>query len=501
VTLEQLVITTAARAPSNAAVRAPDGTLTYAQLDAGANRAARALASLGVVRGDRVGVWMEKGCRAVQVMQGALRLGAAYVPLDPLNPAPRVEKIVRDCGMGAVLTSAERAEELRQRLPELRVLSADRSGGELCWPQLEALEPSPLAPPPMGEDELAYILYTSGSTGSPKGVCISHRNALAFICWAAEAADVRPEDRLGNHAPFFFDLSVFDLYAAFLRGACVSVVPEAMAFAPAQLVEFIEREQLTIWYSVPSALILMMEHGDLLGRQALPLRSVVFAGEPFPVKHLRRLRHHLPRARLHNWYGPTETNVCTAYEVQELSADRTEPVPIGAATCGDRVWLEPAGEGGGPDLGELVVEGPTVMLGYYGQPPHRGPYRTGDLCRRLADGNYEYLGRLDNMLKVRGRRMEPGEIEAALLTHPGVKEVAVLAAGSGLEARLVGFVVAGDGAAPTLLELKQACARSLPRYMIIDEVRLEASLPRTRNGKVDRKALAARLAAPTPTAR
>ncbi|AEI67816.1 amino acid adenylation domain-containing protein [Corallococcus macrosporus] len=498
-TLDQIVIRAAAKAPESIAIKGPDGTLTYGQLDALANRVARALHELGVKRGDRVGLWTEKSVRAVAAMQGIARLGAAYVPMDPLNPAARTRLILDDCGIDVLVTSTTRASELHNAgVSRLRFLLLDDKGPEICWNRLSSFSSAPLPPHGAGDDDLAYILYTSGSTGAPKGVCISQRNALAFIEWCHELLGTTPEDRFSNHAPFFFDLSVLDLYAAFMGGASVTLIPEALAFAPEKLVELVLRERFTCWYSVPSALMLMMQEGGLLNHPDLPFRMVLFAGEPFPIRHLRPLREHLRRARLFNLYGPTETNVCTFHEVTELSPHRTEPVPIGRASCGNRVWLarpppdseEAREEGDG--VGELMVEGPTVMMGYWGQPPHGArPYATGDRCRELPDGTFEYLGRRDNLLKVRGRRIEAGEIEAALLAHPDIREVGVVATGAGLEARLVAFVVSGAAKAPSLLKVKKHCAERLPRYMIVDEVRALPELPRTQNGKLDRRELRA----------
>jgi amino acid adenylation domain-containing protein len=474
--------------------------MTYSQLDASANRIARALAELGVRRGDRVGIWLEKTTWAAAAMQGTLRLGAAYVPLDPTSPALRVGRIIEDCQLRALVTRAARAEELQQSLSKTpRLLRVDSKPGRPAWDSLAAFSGEPLSSPGLTGSDLAYILYTSGSTGTPKGVCLSHQNALAFIEWAHALLEVTPADRLSCHAPFFFDLSVLDLYVTFLAGASVTLIPETLAFAPRRLVELLAHEGITIWYSVPSALILMMQQGGLLEQRELLLRAVLFAGEPFPIKHLRTLRRHLPVARFLNLYGPTETNVCTFHEVGEIPDERTLPVPIGRACCGDRVWLAPledsaseglAGDTPGGEVGELMVEGPTVMLGYWGHPPQGDrPYATGDICRRLPAGGYQYLGRRDHMLKVRGHRIDPGEVETALLTHPAVREVAVIAEGVELDRRLVAYVVSDAAPPPSLLELKQHCAEHLPRYMVIDRVHHVQSLPRTRNGKVDRRAL------------
>jgi amino acid adenylation domain-containing protein len=488
--LERLILDAAERHPDRPAIKDDDGELSYRELDALAGRAARALAELGVRRGDRVAIWLNKSTQAVAAMQGALRIGAAYVPVDPMSPSLRAETIMRDCRISALVAPAQRARTVQHgELADVPLLASDAGPGTMTWADLDGLDAAS-APSKGSEDDLAYILYTSGSTGVPKGVCISHRNALAFIEWAAREVDARAEDRLSNHAPFHFDLSVFDLYAAFLVGARVAIVPEQHAYVPRALVEFVVREQITVLYAVPSALTLMADRGGLLDEPGLALRAVVFAGEPYPIHQLRRLRDGLPGVRLFNWYGPTETNVCTGYQVHAIDPDRSVPVPIGKAASGDRVWAvkDDGSEAGVGEEGELVVAGPTVSLGYWGRPAQGdAPYRTGDIVRLEADGDYVYVGRRDHMVKIRGHRVELGEVEAALMAHPDIDEAAAVAVGSGIEARLVAFLAASRE--PTLLEIKRHCAERLPRHMIVDRVVVLDELPRTRNGKVDRLAL------------
>ncbi len=488
--LKDLLILSAKRTPDALAIKGPDGSMTYGELDNLANRIARALVELGVRSGDRVGIWLDKSVHAVAAMQGALRLGAAYVPLDPLAPASRTCTILRDCAMRVLVSTRERAETvLTDDIEHVACLYADGAGPGLRWDDLLSFSDEPIKGPAAGYDDLAYILYTSGSTGKPKGVCISHRNALAFIHWAAEELQATPADRFSNHAPFHFDLSVLDLYVAFQTGASVSLIPDGMSYVPRRLVDFIIQENITIWYSVPSALTLMMEQGGLLDVQSIPLRAILFAGEPFPIKHLRRLFERWPSVRFLNLYGPTETNVCTFYEVTEIRKDRTKPVPIGRACSGDRVWAvkDDGTEVQPGEEGELMVSGSTVLLGYWGRPPHGDrPYATGDIVRLQEDGNYMYIGRRDHMVKVRGHRIELGDIEAALGEHPQIHEAAVVVSGSGVEARLIAFIVSTADEPPTLLDIKRHCAERLPRYMIVDDARFIPALPRTRNGKVDR---------------
>jgi amino acid adenylation domain-containing protein len=489
--LQDLVINTASKLPDALAIKVGSETISYGELDKLANRIARALSQLGVQKGDRVGLWIDKSIASIASMQAALRLGAAYVPMDPLSPAIRARLLVSDCQMKAVVTSSSRAKELfTEELATTPYLSTDNEGNYIKWGELDSFSSEPLNPVDAKETELAYILYTSGSTGKPKGVCISHLNALAFVRWAAEELKAKPGDILSNHAPFHFDLSVMDLYVAFLSGAMVSLVPETISYMPKRLVEFMKNENITIWYSVPSALMLMMEQGGLFELQDIPLHTIVFAGEPFPIKQLQRLRQTWPDKRLINMYGPTETNVCTFFEVKDIDPEATS-IPIGVGCSGDSVWAvkDDSTIAGVGEEGELMVSGPTVMLGYWGLPPHGDkPYPTGDIVRLQADGNYFYIARRDFMVKVRGHRIELGDVEATLLKHDKIREAAVIVSGTGLAAKLVAFLVA-ESTPPSLLEIKRHCAERLPRYMIVDEIRFIEALPRTRNGKVNRMAL------------
>lgn len=489
-TLHRLVIDAAKTHGDRTAVVAADCELTYRELDSGADQLARRLRALGVVRGDRVVIWADKSAAMITAMQAVLRLGAAYVPADGSAPEHRVAVLARDCAARVVLTTEERTGSLGPLLNgavTIAELAAEQDGtDEPTDAQIDE---------PTDPDDLAYILYTSGSTGMPKGVCISHRNALAFIDWAVEELSPGPEDRFSNHAPLNFDLSVLDLYAAFSAGASVHLVAAELAYAPEQLVEFLHSQEITVWYSVPSALTLMMREGGLLERRPpAGLRAVLFAGEPFPIASVRALAA-WTRARLLNLYGPTETNVCTFHEVRPWDLDRDRPVPIGAACSSDRVWAQrPDGGVCGPgEEGELVADGPTVMLGYWGCTPHRGPYPTGDVVRVLDTGLFDYVGRHDHMVKVRGHRIELGDVEAVLTAHPSVAEAVAVVVGSGIEVRLVAFVVLERGRDVGVLELRRHCAQRLPRYMVADEFRTAAELPRTRNGKADRAALAAGL--------
>lgn len=480
--LHELVGTAARRDPDALAVHASDGALTYGELDALAGRYSAALAARGVNPGDRVVLWTGKTAQAVALMQGCLRRGAAYVPVAESNPVARVARIAESCRAALIVApSADAAGAHSAEVGDRPLLGCAELLDEAVEPEPEPVGGSP--------DDLAYILYTSGSTGEPKGVCLSHRNALGFVDWAVERLGLGPADRLSGHAPFNFDLSVFDLYAAFRAGASVHLISQEMAYVPDQLVRFLRERRLTVWYSVPSALTLMMSRGELLDGPPPPeLRTCVFAGEPFPSPLVRQLGAAWPGVRLFNWYGPTETNVVTSHEVTAADLAGTGELPIGRACSGAELSLRPTG---GEGEYELLVSGPTVMLGYWGRQPHSGPYATGDVVRVGPGEILWYVGRRDQMVKLRGHRVELGEVESVLSAHPAVRDAAALVIGSGLEATLHAVVTPAEPEARvSLLSLKGWSADRLPSYMVLDSLHVVDELARTANGKKDRASMA-----------
>ncbi len=514
--LQHLVEEAAAAGPDREAVRCRGRSLTYGELEASSASLARILAEAGVRKGDRVAIHLAKGVETVAAVYGVLRAGAAYVPLDPKAPIPRVAGIAADCEVAAVIGTASRTPALLEALPHrpaLAVLVGSDSHADAALPvpsvgYAEAAGRGGEAPAvSMIEDDLAYILYTSGSTGVPKGVMLSHRAALTFVEWAVRRIGVRPDDRLSNHAPLHFDLSVFDLFAAALAGAPVVLVPDDSAYFGASLVELIRDEGITVWYSVPSALMLVTRALGASGDGGLPgLRVVIFAGEVYPTPRLRELAEALPHAELWNLYGPTETNVCTYYPVLEVPAGE-RPIPIGRACENTDVFAlkEDGSVAGAGEVGELYVRGGSVMKGYWGRPevtakvlvpnplaphPFDPVYRTGDLVRLREDGDYDFLGRRDHQIKSRGYRIELGDIEAAMTAHPAVAEgIAVALPHEEWGTEIAVCVVPKPGAALTDKELKRHIAGLLPRYMVPTRVAFLDDLPRTSTGKADRQQL------------
>ena len=506
-----------------AADRFPGGTavvdggrpMTYRQLERAANRIAHQLARLGVRRGDRVGLYLEKSAESVACVYGVLNAGAAYVPLAPDAPTARLARVIRHAGIRVLLSGAELARQwpvvAGPDSPVEYVVCVTGPAAGLHEPlRPTVLDTADLARQPetrpavtVDTGDVAYILYTSGSTGTPKGVMLTHRNALSFVSWAVREFALTRQDRLSNHAPLHFDLTVFDLFAAAFAGAAVVIVPRDAAIFAAELAAFVRANNISVWYSVPSAVNMLAARAGLSG--GLPgLRLVLFAGEVFPMGQLRQALAAFPHAEFCNLYGPTETNVCTFYRVARPLAEDSTSIPIGQPI--DGVELFCLADDGGPaqsgERGELWVSGPTVMRGYLGDPEHtarvlRAPdparpeaiaYRTGDLAARDEAGWWHFFGRRDSQIKSRGYRIELGEIEASLNAHPSILESAVVPVPDATYGNLIkAYVVTREAVTETGLA---AYLRTyLPSYMVPWSFRRMMALPRTSTGKVDYQVL------------
>jgi amino acid adenylation domain-containing protein len=515
--LSQLLDEAVARRPDHPAVEDEHGRqLSFAALSHAADRLATRLTRWGAGRGDRVGLWLPKSLEAVSAIHGILRTGASYVPVDPTGPAVRAASILEASGVKAAVVAAELAPALRRAwagqgpLPRLILVDGDSARdsepasamppGDASWADVLADDaPSPLLPP-RDADDLAYILFTSGSTGKPKGVMLSHRNAFTFLDWCRQSLGTREDDdRFASHAPLHFDLSVFDLFASCRSAATLVLIGEGLGKDPVRLGDFLAERRISVWYSAPSILALLTDHGRLDRLDFRAPRIVLFAGEVFPIAPLRRLRALWSGARMWNLYGPTETNVCTAFSIPAtIPDDRTDPYPIGPVCQPLRARVvDEFGRDLSPGtLGELVVAGPGVMRGYFGQPELTAGaflvdsygvrwYRTGDLVRDDGTGCYVFHGRRDRMVKKRGYRIELGEIESALYRHDGVDRAGVVARADDVGVSISAFVALKPNQKKSIIAMKRHCTNYLPHYMIPDSITFLDDLPATSTDKVD----------------
>lgn len=499
--------------PEHVAVEEAGRKITYRDLDALSDRLRDRLKHLGIRRGDRVGIYVHKSIDAVAAIFGILKSGAAYVPVDAGAPVARNAYILTDCAVKAVVVEHCFVEGLlaevhhSKRAPYLLCLAESGDGQALdrALQQVQEADPAPAAQTEFSlPDDLAYILYTSGSTGKPKGVMLSHRAATSFVDWCSEAFRPVAQDRFSSHAPFHFDLSILDVYVPIKHGATLVLIEESVGKDPLRLAALIAAERITSWYSTPSILSLLGQYGNLQRYDFSALRTVLFAGEVFPIKHLRALKKLLPEPRYFNLYGPTETNVCTYYEVpREIPQQQMRPFPIGKACSHYQVKVvdEQGRELPAGTEGELCASSPGMMAGYWNLPERtataflsggdgRRWYKTGDIVVEEADGNYNYVGRRDRMVKKRGYRVELGEVEAGLYRHPAVREAAVIALSDEEDGvRLKAFLSCHGEKRPSLIELKRFCVDQLPGYMIPDLFSFQDTLPKTSTDKIDYRQL------------
>ena len=507
----------ARRFPDRVAVVDPDGTsLTYRELNHRASCVAGMLRARGVRAGDRVGLLLPKSAAAVTAIFGILKAGGAYVPADFTAPVERNRSILDDCQVRAAFVDP-RCEGVLDRagasietviLVVREGMPAPRPGSNaLSWEEALAFEPCAVELE-TDLDALAYILYTSGSTGIPKGVMLTHRNALSFVDWCSSVFRPVETDRFSSHAPFHFDLSVLDIYVSLKHGAALYLVSEDLGKNPKELAAFIEAHKLTVWYSTPSILSLLAQFGDLEARDCSSLRLVLFAGEVFPVKHLRRITELWPAAEYYNLYGPTETNVCTFARIPlPIPPERQAPYPIGPACahCLPMILDAPGGlELPKREEGLLYIAGPSVFPGYWNRPVEndaafvdrhgRRWYNTGDVVREDPGEGFVYLGRRDRMVKRRGYRIELGEIERCLYEHDRIREAAVVAApDANAGVKILAYLTPHPGERPSIIAMKAFCAQHLPAYMNPDVFAFVDALPRTSTNKVDYQDLRARV--------
>ncbi len=519
--LEHWVAEQGQRRPDATAVVLGDERHTYGRLEALSNQLSRCLLELGCERGDRVCLLSPKSPSAIAAIIGIYKAGAIYVPLDPASPAPRLAKIIDSCEPRWLLA----AGPVTGLIDDLAGDGGGRSSLRVGWlgldhPQtgrvrmtfsardLEGYPPGPVGTPG-GRSDPAHILYTSGSTGQPKGVMITHDNVLQFIQWAVRYFDMRPGDRNSCHPPLHFDLSMLDIFGTFASGGELHLVPPDINVLPNKLAEFVRTSALVQWFSVPSVLNYMAKF-DVVRFDDFPaLRRLLWCGEVFPTPALIYWMQRLPHVQFTNLYGPTETTIASSYyTLPACPQAETVQVPIGRACEGEELFvlddrLQPVRSG---DVGELCIGGAGVSPGYWRDPdrtraaflsppgaadPEARMYRTGDLARVGDDGLVYFLGRTDSQIKHRGYRIELGEIETALHAMGSLREVAVVGVtASGFEGTSIccAYVpAAGRSLSPTML--RQHLSRRLPPYMLPARWMALRELPKNANGKIDRRRL------------
>ncbi len=511
-TIHGLIEEQVRRRPSDVAVECTENgertTLTYAELDRRANRLASTLHALGVRADERVAICLDRGVSTAVAILGVLKAGGAYLPIDPAYPDDRIEYTLLDAGAAWMLTDERNHERLVGLTHAARLLMVDaavRDGSSDAAPDV-AVSPR----------HLAYVIYTSGSTGRPKGCMIEHRNVTRLLVNNRSLFDFNERDVWTVFHSFAFDFSVWELFGALVFGGRAVVVPRLVAQSPADFLALLQQSGTTILNQVPSAFQALLEEA-VTGNPTLAVRYIIFGGEALKPALLRKWRQRWPKTRLINMFGITETTVHVTFKEigdAEIAAgvsnigrpiptttvymldQALRPVPIG---LGGEICVGGLGVARGylnrPDLtSERFVPDPFVM----GQAAGARMYRSGDLGRRRANGEIEYIGRRDHQVKIRGHRIELGEIEAVLLQQPHVAEAVVMVREDSPDAqRLVAYVVPEPDSPPSLLQLREAMRQRLPEVMVPSAIEFLDRLPITSNGKVDLRALPAPLGSAT----
>ncbi len=481
--------------PTARAVVDVDSTTTYGDLLDRTRRLATGLLDHGVRRGQRAAFALPKQADTIALMLAVNAVGATFVPLDPTAPVRRRH---------AMLDAAKPQIFVREN-------SLDLAAGGDTWPgpvvAIEDLISTGRTPSPdRTSNSTAYLLFTSGSTGLPKGVPISNRNVLAFVDWANAHFDVQPGDRHSAHAPLFFDLAMHDVFGSLSAGAEIHIASTEHDLLPATFVDVIADRGLTQWFSVPSVLRAVAGYDGLAGRDLPNLRRVLWCGEVLSTPTVHYWMRHLPGRRFTNLYGPTETTIASTYhDVLECPEPDAPPIPIGRPCAGETATV--VGPDGDPapigSIGELHIGGVGLSDGYWQDPLRTDEafvhtaterrYRTGDLARQDHDGVLHFEGRRDRQVKSRGHRIELDEIVAGLAMIDELDDVAVVALqSSGFDGtQIAATYVVNDEAEPlSPARLRQMLRGHLPSYMIPSRWLPVDTIPTTANGKIDHRAVA-----------
>ncbi len=507
--LSQLVEQSAKHFPEKDAFKCLDQSISYAALNSKANLLASYLSDQGVTKGDRVAIYMNRCLDTAVAVFGILRAGGVFVAINPTLPCNRSLTIINDCGVQHILTTPSQTTKIRALLNEGTALKTivglldDRDDKFVTWDSIFSRSLNNYQAPCILEEDLASILYTSGSTGIPKGIMHSHRSLVCLAKLEADLNDSSHLDRIGNFAPLHFDQSLFGYFSGPLVGATTIIIPDSYVKLPASLSALVAKEKITLWFSVPLILIQVLSYGNIDDKDFSALRYVRFGGEVFPVNQLRALMIKWPHVKFINSYGPSEVARCT-YNILEEPPLTDNPIPLG------KVWgnteykilnnKDQEVEKGEP--GELVVRSGTRMVGYWNNVELTEKsffrvsvvpgydliyYRTGDLVHENDKNELMFIGRIDRQIKLRGYRIELDEIESILQKNELVKEVAVIVVSSDSGNQYIEAAIRPkDNVNIEVNDLLMFCRDHLPSYAVPQKITIFKILPRTGSGKIDR---------------
>jgi amino acid adenylation domain-containing protein len=515
--LQNSISIQAQRRPHAVALVLQGRTLTYGQLDEITNRLARLLKASGCRKGDRVCFAIPKSPEAIIAILGILKADCIHVPIDTASPTPRVAKVVRSSepryilGAGTTLNLMEdlfSQDEFRDSIGVGWMEAAPDCRNFV--PRFVGKDISSYSGEPLlyenGSHDPAHLLFTSGSTGEPKGVVITHANVMHFLQWATRYFGMAPDDRISGHPPLHFDLSTFDIFGAFAVGAQLHLVPPELSLLPNKLADFIRDSELTQWFSVPSVLNYMARFDVVRFNDFPALKRLLWCGEVLPTPALMYWMQRLPRVSFTNLYGPTETTIASSFHTLPCCpTDSRQPIPIGIPCEGEELLvldsdLHPVPQG---EVGDLYIRGVGLSPGYWRDVDKTNTvfipygandriYRTGDRTRIGEDGLIYFVGRADTQIKSRGYRIELGEIEVALNTLKELKECAVVALPTdGFEGNLIACAyVVQDQSQISESEISNRLSKVLPPYMLPSRWMRFTQLPKNASGKIDRPEIA-----------
>lgn len=467
---------------------------TYESLNSKAGQYAGYLKSLGFEQGDVLSIINTKEFDTYIIMLACLKLGIAYANLDEENPKVRIKQILKRCKSKGLFESGvkEKFKELSGQINVLHIKGSEASSFEGNINLDENID----------GNTIAYIMFTSGSTGEPKGVAVTHQNVLHFSYWIKRRYNVTSDDNFANFSPMYFDNSVFDFYGALFNGACLTPIERGKLENPKVLVEYVDKMKCTIWFSVPSLLVFLLNMKVLSNKVLTNIRVFTFGGEGFPKSNLKKLfKIYSKNSKIINVYGPTEgTCICSTYDITEDDFENmSELASLGKMNPNFSYYID---KNDNEDLGELVIIGPNIAAGYYNDKNRSDKvfgvlengkyylnrfYRTGDLVSE-KDGLLYFQGRKDNQIKHMGYRIELEEIENAINSLDVINECAVVYKRiNDSFGKIIAFLVSEIEINDILF--KKKLSSIIPSYMIPSKILLVKSLPKNQNGKIDRKQL------------
>lgn len=433
----------------------------------------------------------ERNIEAIIWILTILKADKIIAPINPLLPINQILSIIQRLRPSHLVISKSFINLInKQNLFEIKEVG-DYKTTFLLQLNYHELQEEPNLP-----EELAIIFFTSGTTGIPKGVMISHEGALSFIKWATKYFKVGPSEKVAHLSPYSFDLFTFEIFSTILGGGSICIVPDSLKIFPIKLSKFISEKKINIIYTVPSLYINLINRGDLFSFNFKHLRKVLFAGEVFLSPKLKQLMDAFNNAIFYNLYGPTESNVCTFYEVNKNNFNENLPVPIGKPCpyCEVKLFAQ---NKIAAKKGEIIVSGPNVMIGYLNMPQEskqifiwregKKYLKTGDYAELLSEGSLRFLGRKDRLVKISGYRIELDEIEQVISRHERVNEVSVILKEEKDKKIIMAFII--PKAKIQKEDIYKFCMKFLPHYSIPSEIYLVKKLPLTETGKINRKNL------------